>query len=431
MLAPLDDQRLAALLADQVGGLFHPLDVGHVLFGVLQVLVELAVELAHGRAPVERPFFDLVQLLFHSRRVLHVEDVVEALEQKVGHHHAELGGSEPAALLGHIFALQNRREDGGVRGRPSHSIKFQFLDERRLVEARRRLGEVLLRLDRPEFERLALCYQRKLVLLLLVFLVLLILAFHVDREEAVEFGYRPGGPEQVFALVFSGRDDFDGGLVEHRGHHLGRHEAHPDQPVQLHFVFGQMLRHGFRCVEHRSRTNRFVRILRVFLRLVDIGGGRQVGRSEALPGDKRSHIFQCIVGHARRIGAHVGDQSDQSLATQLDAFIQPLREAHRALHAEAQLARGLLLQSRGDERRDRVPLLLPRGHRLDDVGDTVELGDDRVRRLLLADFRRLAIDLGQARRQNGRLLGGQIDVESPVLFLFERADQPLPLDDQP
>src|ERR1039457_4818492 len=46
--APLDHQGLAALLADQVGGPFHPLDVGHVLFGVLQVFVELFEELPDG-----------------------------------------------------------------------------------------------------------------------------------------------------------------------------------------------------------------------------------------------------------------------------------------------------------------------------------------------------------------------------------------------
>src|ERR1035438_6526988 len=58
MLTPLDDQRLAALLARQVGGLLHPLDVGHVLFGVLQVMVEFFVKIGHGAPPVEFAFLD-------------------------------------------------------------------------------------------------------------------------------------------------------------------------------------------------------------------------------------------------------------------------------------------------------------------------------------------------------------------------------------
>ena len=39
---------------------------------------------------------------------------------------------------------------------PAHAVGFQFLHQRRFREARRRLGEVLLRLDRPELQHLAL-----------------------------------------------------------------------------------------------------------------------------------------------------------------------------------------------------------------------------------------------------------------------------------
>ena len=88
MLAPLDHQGLAALLANQVGGFLHPLDIGHVLFGVLDILIEALVELAHGGTPIELAVFDIVKLLLHARGVSHVEDVGETFEQKVRHHHA-------------------------------------------------------------------------------------------------------------------------------------------------------------------------------------------------------------------------------------------------------------------------------------------------------------------------------------------------------
>ena len=74
-----------------------------------------------------------------------------------------------------------------------------------------------------------------------------------------------------------------------------------------------------------------------------------------------------VVADARGIGTHVGDETDGAFLADLDAFIQPLRQHHGALHAEAQLARGFLLQGGGDERRDRIALLLARGHDLDDV----------------------------------------------------------------
>src|ERR1039458_6117248 len=47
VLAPLQDEGLAALAAHLAGGFFQPLDVGHVLFGVLEILVEALVELGH------------------------------------------------------------------------------------------------------------------------------------------------------------------------------------------------------------------------------------------------------------------------------------------------------------------------------------------------------------------------------------------------
>ena len=56
----------------------------------------------------------------------------------------------------------------------------------------------------------------------------------------------------------------------------------------------------------------------------------------------------------RRVGTHIGDVA---------VLVQPLRDAHRALGGEPQLAAGLLLQRRGHERRVRpagVGLLLDR-----------------------------------------------------------------------
>ena len=61
----------------------------------------------------------------------------------------------------------------------------------------------------------------------------------------------------------------------------------------------------------------------------------------------------------------------------------------------------------------------------------VDEEDDRAGRLLIADLRGLAVHFCQPRREDRRLLGGQIDVDRPVFCLFERADLPLALDDEP
>src|SRR5439155_8520459 len=54
---------------------------------------------------------------------------------------------------------------------------------------------------------------------------------------------------------------------------------------------------------------------------------------------------------ARRVGAHVGDEADRALRAELDAFVQALRDPHGARGLEAELARRLLLEARGDEGR--------------------------------------------------------------------------------
>ena len=58
-----------------------------------------------------------------------------------------------------------------------------------------------------------------------------------------------------------------------------------------------------------------------------------------------------------RVGAHIGDEADLALAD-VDAFVQLLRDAHGLLRAEAQFARGFLLQGRGRERRRGIALAL-------------------------------------------------------------------------
>ena len=56
------------------------------------------------------------------------------------------------------------------------------------------------------------------------------------------------------------------------------------------------------------------------------------------------------------IGTHVGDQADVAFPAQRHAFIQTLRDLHRAAGGEAELARGLLLQGGGGEGRRRAAL---------------------------------------------------------------------------
>ena len=59
-----------------------------------------------------------------------------------------------------------------------------------------------------------------------------------------------------------------------------------------------------------------------------------------------------------RVGPHIGDEPDRALAREVDALVEPLGERHGLARAEPELARGLLLQRRGGERRRRRALAL-------------------------------------------------------------------------
>ena len=109
----------------------------------------------------------------------------------------------------------------------------------------------------------------------------------------------------------------------------------------------------------RSWANRLVSRLRFLLLFKGIRRLGQIGRTVFLA-DIFAYFLDRLGRHPGRIGTHVGDQTDQPFFPELHAFIQALRDHHGALHAETQLARGILLQLAGGEWRSRIapPLLL-------------------------------------------------------------------------
>src|SRR5262245_5176401 len=107
-----------------------------------------------------------------------------------------------------------------------------------------------------------------------------------------------------------------------------------------------------------------MRVLGVLLGAVEVRLPGQVLRAEALR-DVVADGGDRLAGDARRVRTHVGDEADRALVAELDALVEPLGDAHRAGGLEAELARRLLLQARGDEGRCRMPppfLLLDLGN---------------------------------------------------------------------
>ena len=113
----------------------------------------------------------------------------------------------------------------------------------------------------------------------------------------------------------------------------------------------------------------------------------------------------------------------------VDALVQPLRDRHRPLGAEAELAARLLLERAGGERRGRVALGLALRDRLDDRSQAADGRGMALGGLAVADVDRLAVDPDEVRGEGGAAGRLEQRLERPVLAGRERADLPLALDD--
>ena len=163
-----------------------------------------------------------------------------------------------------------------------------------------------------------------------------------------------------------------------------------------------------------------MRLLRV-LHLAGVGArrGRHVARAVQLGGLLAGRADRGL-GQRHRVGTHIGDVA---------VLVQPLRDRHRVLGREAQLARGLLLQRGGAERRVRrapVRLALHAGHgeggvlqalRQGGGGFGVQVQD--IGGLELADGTEVAA-LGDPAAVHGDQAGGEAGgVGPPLIFLAE------------
>ena len=81
-----------------------------------------------------------------------------------------------------------------------------------------------------ERQRLPRIQIGQLVLQRIVIIVLRVLGLFVDLQIAIELQDRSGHAEVIAPIRL--RLHIDDGLVEDRGHHLGRYEAPPDELIQ-------------------------------------------------------------------------------------------------------------------------------------------------------------------------------------------------------
>ena len=186
-------------------------------------------EVAQQVLPVDLAVGDPVELLLEVGGEVVADIFGEERFEKRCHEPALVLRDQPLLLDAHVIALAQHRERRGIGRGAADAELFHALDERRLGVARRRLGEMLARLDALLGQGFARLHRRQ-ARRILVFLV--VAALLVEREEAGEANDLAGRAEIEFSRPRLG-EDVDRGALEFGALHLAGDRAVPDQLVEL------------------------------------------------------------------------------------------------------------------------------------------------------------------------------------------------------
>ena len=273
-----------------------------------------------------------------------------------------------------------------------------------------------------EFRRVALVDDGQAAT---VFIVAFVLAFLVERQEAVELHDLAGGAKHRLAVV--GRD-FDRCALKRSGFHLRGDGALPDELIKTRHIRFEMQVAG--AAVEVGGAHGLVGFLRVlgFRRVTARAVGQVVLAIVAADGGTGGGVG--FFGHLHAIGTHVGDEADL-LAADLHAFVEALGDLHRAAGGEAELAGGFLLQRGGGERRGRVTLdrlRLDRGdaigagfHRREGAGGGFSVRQRELLQLLAIEFGEAGFELAA--------IHGEPGLNLPVFLRDEALDLELAIDD--
>ncbi len=420
------------MLAALGAGLLELL-LGHVLARNRLLLANLRgkvlPEFLEHRHPLLLAVGDVVELVLELRGVLVVHPVREMLREELVHDTADVGWREALLVENHVLPVHERGDDRGIRRGTSDAVLLERLHQARFRIARRWLREVLLAVELVDLHRVALLERRQALFLFLDGVVLVLV---VHGIEAGEHHRLAGRPEQV---VFPAHGEIDGYRVEPGGRHLGSDRPLPDHFVELALLVVQERRDGFRRARNRRWPDRLVGLLRV------LGGAavfdrrfRQVVGTVVL-GDVATHLGDSVLRQRDRIRSHVSDETGDD-PPHAHAFIETLRDFHRAVGRESELAHRLLLQGRSGEgrrRRAQFALLLD----LVDARFAAAMGLEEPADLLLprgiADgelVELFCVEMGELRGEGDAALLA-VEVDRPVFLALEALDLELALDDEP
>src|SRR6185437_15374552 len=145
---------------------------------------EIAPEILEHLLPGDPPAGDVVELVLEIGGEIVFDITLEELRQERRDKAAAVLGDEALLVEPHVIAVLQHLDDRGVSRWPADAELLELLNEARFGVARRRLSEMLFRLDLAALERVALLKRRQAPVFLVVLDVVDILA--VEGEIAVE-----------------------------------------------------------------------------------------------------------------------------------------------------------------------------------------------------------------------------------------------------
>src|SRR5207253_2028978 len=250
--------------------------------------------------------------------------------------------------------------------------------------------------------------------------------FEVRAEESIEEYAAAVRSRKVLAGL-----DVEARVLKARGRHLRGDRPLPDQRVELELVRLEEPFHAVRRAREIRRTDRLVRFLRALRARLVVTRLLERVRSPEFLRDDVARLMERALGDVERVGSHIGDETDRRAVADGDAFIELLREDHRFLHRVAELARCLLLDRRGGERRRGIAAALALLDALDCVAGIGERGAVLVGSLTVMDLELVALLLDDLGAERVARVVGKRGLESPVLLRLERLDLALAVDDEP
>ena len=217
-----DLHRTSAFLARNIG---HDRFVGtHAAIRCccyFKLFLEVAVELVQHVFPVALALCDVIEVLFHAGGEAVVHEVREALRQALGNDVAHFLGVETTVVQRHVTAVLDGSDNRCVGRRTTNTAFFHLFHQARFRITRRRLGEVLARVQLDQLEHVALGHVRQYIVIARLGDLRHYAGVTVELEDTalgtqleVACGHADGG-RQVFGWQ-----------------HLARHELAPDELVE-------------------------------------------------------------------------------------------------------------------------------------------------------------------------------------------------------